>query len=428
MSDPKFTVPDTEVLLKDWDKKLSDATRNMGEMRMLEGYRLLTTNPRSSFTGRTAVEILPAIDALDQLWLNFTLLSDTVKKAHSLFDALPTFGRAEKLEEIHELLTGASIKLPAVQVPLAQRGLLTPAEYQQAITPARLLGVLLEAFQVAVKVVAQVDKIVNDHYQQLAVAQELVDNLTARATACRVELPLLASVKAKMVMASTNLNSDPLGVQAEFESEIPELLAQAEREIDRQEAEVAARRAAEAQLRRQLQAGLSAAQVELNDLIALQSQVDVSQGEVAERIANPEHKPRNPEILVRLAPQLQKLAANFAKELLKPVEIGLGNWNDLARQFRALEQAALANYRAMLEERLEIRGIFETAKVRADKYGLVEEPQLVALANRAKALLWRPALTPLAEARAVVEQYRGLLAPLISEKKAMQTGPSDKPA
>jgi hypothetical protein len=52
----------------------------------------------------------------------------------------------------------------------------------------------------------------------------------------------------------------------------------------------------------------------------------------------------------------------------------------------------------------------------------------VALANRAKALLWRPALTPLAEARAVVEQYRGLLAPLISEKKAMQTGPSDKPA
>lgn len=181
----KFSAKDAEALLTSWDEKLRVAEANVHEMRLLGAYRLITAHPRPTFTGRTQTELVPAMAALEELWQNFALLSDNVKLAHSIYDNLPTFGQDEKLKEIRRLLTGPSIKLPPIQVPLEQRGLLTPAETQQAITPERLLEVLLKAFDVAVKVVARVDTINNDHYQKLAAVQESIDQLNRRLTACR---------------------------------------------------------------------------------------------------------------------------------------------------------------------------------------------------------------------------------------------------
>lgn len=422
MSDAKTAAKDAEALLGAWEEKLRVAETNMREMRMLGAYKLFTGNPRPNFTGRTANELVPAMAALEELWLNFSLLSENLRQARTIFDSLPSSASAQapRLAEIKELLSGASIQLPTIQTPLEQRGLTTPAEIKQAITPERLLEILLKAFETAVKVIAPVDRILESHYQVMAETQQRIDGLAERITASGGNPTLLAQLNKDVAKASADLDKDPLGSEEAFSRTIPALLAQAEAQVAAEEAAAAARKAEEDALRSRLGASLTWAQAELQALVALERAVDVKRDETIDRIAAPAHLPRNPELLKRLEPQLQKLSANFSKGLLNPVDVGLGNWKLIAAQFRSLEEAALKQYTDQLDERMEIRGIFETAQVRAAKYGLVEHEQLVELAKQAKSLLWRPTLTPLAEARQVVEQYRGVLAPLISEKKAQK--------
>jgi len=74
---------------------------------------------KAQLTEITAVQIVSALDALNQVFQNFDQLLITLNQAAALRKQVPRFlGSDEKLQEIEKLLTGQSIQLAAVQIPL----------------------------------------------------------------------------------------------------------------------------------------------------------------------------------------------------------------------------------------------------------------------------------------------------------------------
>ncbi len=151
-----------DQLLADWKNKVKVANQNLLELQELPTYQRLcgsTGFPGRRLTGITAARVTPAMEAVNQLFQYFDLLVQTVDQATKLRQQMPRFLPKEqkigflmvgqKITEIIQLLTGASIELPAVQTPLAQRELLTGAQKVNAITPALLLEVMTDAFSVA---------------------------------------------------------------------------------------------------------------------------------------------------------------------------------------------------------------------------------------------------------------------------------------
>jgi hypothetical protein len=86
------------------------------------------------------------------------------------------------------------------------------------------------------------------------------------------------------------------------------------------------------------------------------------------------------------------------------VVVGLRNWIEAARQTLKADQDAAAEARHQLSQRSELRGRLDALKAKARAYALAENDDLLAIAERAKSLLYtRP--TPLQLAAACVAEY-----------------------
>jgi hypothetical protein len=391
----------TEIdqLLTDWKNKIQVVSQNLFDLQELPTYQRLCGSsgfPKVHLTGITALKVTPALEAMNDLFQYFDLLVQTVDQASRLRQHLPRFLPTEqKINEIKQLLTGASIHLSVVQTPLAERELLSANQQPKAIAPTQLLQVMTQAFSVARDAVLAVDAawanlevILKDAELQIISWQNLAESLNQ--SSCR---ELIQATEAIALMRD-KIEQDPLGVSADIDRQIKPLLAQVQSVLKQAQKQ-----------QTQLQEKLAIAHDLLQKLIKLHSESIAAFAESQEKVLYlTQYTPLTQEQMDALSQWLTRLENKLEEGLVNPVMIGLDNWISIAREYIVVEQQVYINNCNLLQTRRELRGRLDALKAKALARGLIEDATLVDLAQTAKQLLYmRP--TPLDKASELVSQY-----------------------
>lgn len=394
------TLEFIDQLLSDWKATIARVSQNLIDLQELPAYQRLTGNagfPSMQLIGKTQAQVMPALEAMNSLFQHFDLLLTTCDRATSLRQQVPRFLGAEaKLQEIENLLLGRSIQLPAQQVPLAQRGLLSAAETTCTLSPNELLEAMAETFEVAKAAVLAVDHAWSTLEPTLWQTETEISSLHRVADALgQGTLTELVAVRQQLTALRDRVEQDPLGVQDELEQQIQGLLTPVKRRLD-----------SLAQQRTYIQSLLSQGQVRLQQLTDLQQQAIAAFTERQEKLVNDPSVPcpLAQEQLDALQHWFSRLETKFTEGVMNPVQVGLENWTTKVNEAIATEQATLAANRAPLDLRRELRGRLDALQAKALARGWVEDSTLSDLAQQAKHLLYiRP--TPLDQATELITRY-----------------------
>jgi hypothetical protein len=394
------TTEQIDHLLADWQQKLNWVSQNLIDLQSALPYQRLTGGGGwlpLPLAGTTADRVLPALSALDELFQHFDLLLQTIDHAKDLRKQIPRLlGSEQKLQEIEHLLTGPSIQLAIVQIPLAQRGLMSAAETAPTIAPADLLLAMTHAFEAARDAVFAVDTAWAQLEPELKIVEANIQAMTQQAAAVGLE------VGSELTIAYQTLNqlrdqveSDPLGVTETLARSLQPSLTQ-----------IRTRLTQALQQHRQIQQGLTLARQQHQHLSQLHQDSIAVYDEVQEKVSSPLklRSPLAPSTIESLEQWLQRLETNFAAGLGQPIQVGLTHWVAQAQAAITSEQQAIAHNQSQLTTRRELRGRLNALQAKALVRGWAEDPTLSALAAQSKQLLFtRP--TPLTQAAELVKQY-----------------------
>lgn len=389
-----------DQLLADWKNKIDIVSQNLIDLHGLPTYQRLTGVsgfPKIKLTGVTQARVTPALEAMSNLFQHFDLLVTTLSQAVERRKQVPRFlGSEQKIREIEHILTGASIQLAVVQIPLAQRGLLSAATSANAIAPNDLLAAMTDAFEVARDAVLAVDQAWLRLESTLASAEAEIISLQNLADSLGQDTSNeLAIARQKIATLRTSIESDPLGVSADFEREIKTPIARVRATLDQL-----------VQQQNQIRDNLETAHKLLKQLVELNRQATASFAESKEKVVDHStlKTPLAWEQIEALSQWLRRLETKFTEGLLTPVRVGLENWTAKVKEYIAAEERACTANRAPLDTRQELRGRLDALKAKALARGLAEDAILTELAQNAKQLLYtRP--TPLDKAAELVSQY-----------------------
>ncbi len=399
-----MTLADIDKALAQWESRLSSAAHNLFDLQADPTYQCLTGTagaPRTQLSGVTQMKVAPALDNIGTLFQCFDLLRCTIDRAVQFRRNLPTlFGADQKVREIEQLLVSKSIRVPTDQIPIAKRSLLTGADDQGCISPDELLKSMVRAFETARDGVMAVDKAwrqlsvtLGDASRQIAALRSGPEKLE------EAEVRELDGVEHALSLRRAQVQSDPLGTSLDVDAVIRPVL-------DRLAAALEER----AQLRRQTEAALIAAHANLKELRNLHREASAAWTEAQEKISGAgELPPPVPETkLETLSTWLDRLQEKYDGGMVRPVSVGLQNWNlatrDCVSDVRKTREASCAP----LELRSELRGRMNALKAKAQAYRVEEDASLRALASEAETLLYtRP--TPIDRARDALSRYQALL-------------------
>jgi len=398
-----MTLQDIDKALAQWESRLSSAANNLFDLQNDPTYQCLTGTsglPKTQLSGITANRISPALESVSTLFQCFDLLRCTIDRAVQLRRDLPTlFGADEKVREIEQLLFGKTLRIPTEQISMAHRSLLSGAG-QGCISPDELLNTMVKAFEAARDGVMAVDAAWRDLSGALGNAtRELAALHSGLEPLEETEKRELEGVEHALGLRRAQVQSDPLGTSLDLESTVLPVLKHVKSAVE-----------GRVELRRLTEDGLTAAQAKLQGLRNLHRDSVDAWTEAQERITGAgELPPPIPEGRIdSLRDWLDKLREKYDGGMLRPVSIGLHNWNSAAGDCVSDVQKIHAANSAPLEERRELRGRLNALKAKAQAYHVEEDPGLRALASEAEGLLYsRP--TPIDRASDVVAGYQSLL-------------------
>ena len=396
-----MTLEEIDKLLADWKKKIDLVGQNLIDLHGLPTYQRLTGVSDYSavqLTGVTQARLRPALEAMNDLFGYFDLLVKTVNQATQLrASIIPRFLRSpQKLQEIEQLLTKPSIQLTVIQTPLAERGLLSAAETSSAIAPQDLLVLMTKAFNVAKEVVLAVDEAWSRLQPLLVEAQAEIQHLQKLADSLGVDsLKELSDVSQKITSLRDSIESDPLGVSADFTTEIQPQIARVR--ISLQQI---------AKQQQLLRLSFARAHQLQSQLVELHRLCDAAFAESTLKVVDHSmlQTPLANEQIEALSSWLSRLETKFAEGLVNPVQVGLENWIAKVKEYITAVEKAYAANKAPLETRAELRGRLEALKAKALARGLAEDTTLTELAILAQQLLYSQP-TPLDKAAQLVSQY-----------------------
>lgn len=394
-----MTLEEIDQLLADWRKKVNLVSQNLMDLHDLPTYQRLAGVPgfpKAELVGVTEARVTPALEAMNELFEHFDLLVNTVNKATALRSSLPRFLGSEQIREIEQLLSGPSIQLPASQTPLAHRGLLSAAQTANSMTPEQLLRVMTNAFQVAKNAVLAVDEAWSRLEPILGGAEAEIISVQKWADSLGVgSFSELSAARQKIASLRDSIESDPLGVKADFDQEIQPLIARVKSTLDQLVKQ-------QTEIRDNIDRGYDL----LKQLVELHQQAEAAFAESREKVVDHStlQSPIPQEQIDALRQWLTRLETKFAEGLLNPVRVGLENWTAKVKEYIAAEERACIANKAPLQTRTELRGRLDALKAKALARGLIEDSVLSELAERAHQLLYtRP--TPLDKAAELVSQY-----------------------
>jgi hypothetical protein len=345
--------------------------------------------------------VLPALENIGTLFQCFDLLRCTIDSAVQIRKDLPSlFGADQKVQQITLLLFGKSVRIPADRIPMAQRTLLSGADSQGCITPEELLNSMVKAFEAARDGVMAIDNAWRDLGGKLSGATRQIAALRAGPVKLEEdEARDLDSVEHSLSLRRAQVQSDPLGTTLDLDSTILPALGRLTSIVDQR-----------VQLLRQTEDGLTSARARLQKMSGLLSAAKAAYVEAGDKISVDGVLPAPPpdSRLDSLRDWLDRLQEKFDGGMLRPVSIGLQNWNNAAGLCVSDLQKVQAANSAPVVLRNELRGRLSALKAKAQAYRIEEDAGLMALSTEAEALLFtRP--TPIARAEELVGRYQALL-------------------
>ena len=122
-------LQEIDSALAEWNNRLAAIAKNLLELQADSTYQLLTGSggaAKLALTGVTAARVEPSLGAMLTIFQHFGLLHGVIDQAMQLRAGLPAmFGGEAKAAEIRRLLGERTIRLPALDVPMDQKTLLS---------------------------------------------------------------------------------------------------------------------------------------------------------------------------------------------------------------------------------------------------------------------------------------------------------------
>lgn len=389
-----------DQLLTDWRTKLDIASQNLLDLQSFPTYQRLAGEagfPQPHLTGHTAAQVQPAIEAMNGLFQHFDLLSQTLQRAQTLRQQITGRRNSEaKLSEIAQILTGESIQLPWVQIPLAQRQLLSAAQGENRVKPIDLMLAMVKSFEGARDAVLAVDRAWQRLEPQLLATFQEIRTLQQQAQALDLaQLTELTQAEQSLATLHDRVSCDPLGVQDDFETTIAPLIAQAQTRIIQLQ-----------QQRQQIVTGIQQTAQQMQVLQARHQEALALYTEAIEKIQDTTslHPPLSPDSLTALMTWQTTLDRKLQEGILQPLQVGLANWQAKYQDALTLTESAIATATQALNLRQELRGRLHALQAKAQAKGRIEDPKLVTLAAQSQTILFsRP--SDLTQANQLLIQY-----------------------
>ncbi|NUR62313.1 MAG: hypothetical protein HOV87_27180, partial [Catenulispora sp.] len=342
--------------------------------RLLDGAKL---------SGVTATAWGQASAELAALWTVFEAYQQVLDRVTTLRGGPKTRLGDRELAALAELLTGRSVALPRQAVPFERRGLLDPASTQDFLTLDEAVASMTRTYEIVKKVAVDAEEAWNRLLEPLddLKAQVQAARSTADAVGSSTDpvFARLASIEAQTADLRRRALSDPLGLVAGSgaggfgTTEPPARVAQLASEVAAVRTELDQALTARAEFDARL-AGIE-------DVIVLiaraEAEAETVRAEVLEKIAAPRLPPAS-----AAAAHLRTKVADLRRERSGQ------SWTLLGRNLSALEknsrvilenaQKRVAQVRAPLDRRDELRGLLDAYRARAARHGVAETPRLVA--------------------------------------------------
>jgi hypothetical protein len=405
-------LPQIDVTLARFGSAIEVMTSNLIELDSNPTNKLL--DPKG-LTGATATRIATARQTLERLWGQFAQFKELVERAQAMRNGHPSLSR---IAEIDRLLHGPSISLPPIEVALADRGLLTPAETAVSTTPDQLLADMVTAFDNAKHEILAVDEAWRVLVPRLGTAQGQIARLTrVAADLGETTDPLLARAHETVQELGRTVTTDPLSVDSAVISALEASVASLASKLD-----------GLARRRDTLATELEGAQVMLGEIDRAIDEGTVALAESRAKVANaggllePLDRVCLSDERHGLRPWLARLVGLEGAGDWRTARRGLDQWTQVAdATLAAARQVAAANS-APLQQRNELRGRLDAFCAKAAQLGRTEEQGLSELLSQARACLFT-APTDLTAALALVTRYGAALA--TSPPSPAPSGPPD---
>ncbi len=170
--------------------------------------------------GTTQERVGPALATMRELFDQRQLLAEMYRRARTLRASVSPLWPTERT------LHGPSLRLPAIDTPLAQRGLLSGATAEDSTTPDGLLGAMTVAFERARDVVLAVGAAWERLEPALDEADTEIEELDRLARILGAEAAAeIAAARARIAALRERVACDPLGVDQGCTGGLAPLLA-----------------------------------------------------------------------------------------------------------------------------------------------------------------------------------------------------------
>ncbi len=391
------SLADIDQLIADWQHNIQVVSQNLLELQALPIVQTLSS-PHLSLSGQTETQAQRAVAAIDDLFSQFSLLSDSLAQAISLRQGLsPYFPSETRIQEIQQLFALPSIILRSTPQTLAGRGLLGPAEVTETVTPTALLDRMIETFTWTKDVVLALDQAWLTLEPELTALQGQIDRLRHQAQQLGlVDPPALTQAKQRLDALRDRVLADPLGGQTDLQGQIQPLIQGVEKTLG-----------ILGQQKAQLTQQFAQAQQQLQQLQTQNQQIRALYDDSQIKVANitPQLQPAlPPESIAALESWLDRLQTKQQSGLIQPILVGIANWLGQAQKLLQQQSQAIAANQAPLNQRLELRGRLDALQAKAKGKGRAEDPQLSLWGSKAKEILYcRP--SNLAEAIGLITAY-----------------------
>jgi hypothetical protein len=360
---------------------------NLVELELDSSRQLLDV---STLTGRSADRWAEASSALTDLWRWQGQLKQLLQRAEKLRGPW-------RANELRSLLDGDSIELTRSEVPLAERDLLGSSEIAVHCTPEQLLARMSGAFDEVKTVVAGFGEAWGALTPRVSAAQEAVQQVHALAAGLGESRPRdLEEAAREAARLATSASSDPLATAPAELDRLIDSLHELRRELD-----------ATATLRRDFDAHLDAARALLAELETAAGEGRAAHEEAVLKVS----VPNVPEPQVRtdgLGPDLDEIAKLARSGAWREARSKLGMWTSRTEALLGEARRAARANRAPVEARNQFRALLEAYQVKAQRLGVVEDPELEQTFARAHEALYT-APTDLALVAQLVRRYQELI-------------------
>lgn len=359
----------------------------------------------SALQGESAARWDEASTTLAQLWQWHALLEALLDRATQLRGARPRLP-AKRLQELRELLEGASIELSSEHVPLEQRDLLGDAALR--CTPDELLERSSAAFDQAKTVLAAAGNAWDALLPRLNAARAtLQESADLGGALGEGEPPGLDRARERLSRLTEKLSKDPLSVSGEEVAELERSLQAVHDDLDSLD-----------DMRREIAALLADARELLDELRSVAREGADAHQQALIKVAAPT-VPEPLSVDGALGSQLddvEKIARHGAWREARAV---LEQWTARARSLLEQSRRIARENRAPIETRNELRGLLDACQAKATRLGLIEDLELLGMFEQAHDSLYT-APTDLVKATELVHRYRHTLGQSVPPREVLR--------